>query len=361
MKQKIFRLLLYLSLSSCSGCVKEPKEEPQDFPPIDLIEVLCISEKQAKDPNFWQQCTIGEEQTISHIRENIKSDFWREHETILISLTLFLCSKSNVKIFNTYRDQNTLGKLLFFIAQAINSKQNIDKYLHLFLREFIRRLKESHPDDYEIILQNPVKIEEELRGMIIDDVHEKNPDSVGKVRKYKSVLGHDLSLHCRTINYIPPLSAEMFLDPFTFSWIWILPKGEVNFQKYILSEREKFLQTQKEPSTEILYAEINEAIKEITKRVFGNSSVEPRLKNISKIGELFKKLIKEGMVNFINVPQDKLTEIFKDKDRFHIEANDVGYHETFGNEDLEGVRYCSINLVGNEFQIKYPYCMGYGC
>ena len=357
MKRKVFKLLFYFSFLSCSGCDEEEEQSDPIIQPsiIEITIFPSISYEQANDPNFWKQYTIDQDSYIFPIIEKIKSDKWQDEKfkKFFIALTAFLSVKSNVSTLNKYKNRTTFGKILFFVALAISDGENISKYETFFYEELIRRLQKSHPEDWENILENPLKLEQALNDIIIDDTLDKNPESEGKIGKYQTVKGvHGLPI-LRHFVYVPKVTT-FCQDKIFHNTCWMI-KNNKKLQEELLRLRKEYLITKQKPNIDtFLISMIKEQLRQkleipensdeiIEKKL--EEMVEELVKNnlYGDINEKIIKMIEEGGVKFYfcegGVPQ-----LSDGEDRYFIKADDGGYHRTFGNEKLANVVCCYIDF-----------------
>ncbi len=253
MNVKIINLFLLLNLSSCGSCKEHEKQKvprrPYNPNHDNCITFFHISDAEARDIKFWETYNIDEKINIFPIQHEIKSDTWEENGNILIAITAFLTVAKNVEMFNSYKNLTPLNKLLFFIAHTINQNRNISKYEYLFCQEFKKTLKAIYPDEYEILLKNPIALEMKLQLLIVNGIKEKNPESQGKVNAYVSCEKDNIKTPVRKFMFIP--DQKDIVDS-KYNWFWMLididdkiPK--VKFQKLLIDERNKYLQTKQKP------------------------------------------------------------------------------------------------------------------
>lgn len=259
---KSFKLLFYFSFLSCSGCDEEEEQSDPIIQPsiIEITIVPSISYEQANDPNFWKQYTIDQDSHIFPIIEKIKSDKWQDEkfEKFFVALTAFLSVKNNVSILNEYKNRTTFGKILFFVALAISDGENISKYENFFYQELVRRLQELHPDDWENILENPIKLEHVLRDIIVDDTIERNPRSKGRIVKYQTVKGTNYGPIVRRLVYVPKVTFRKDVELY---FICKAINDNEKLQEELLRLRKDYLRTKQKPNIDGLMTDFNKILK----------------------------------------------------------------------------------------------------
>ena len=376
MKLKYINLFFLLNFSSCGGC-QEPEEQRVPRRPYNpnhenIITFFNISDEEAKDIKFWENYHIDDNIRIFPIQDEIKSDHWDENGSILIAINAFLAAVKNVEMFNTYKNLNPLNKLLFFIAHNINDGCNISKYEYLFCQEFKKLLKETYPDEYEILLKNPIALELKLQLMIVEGIKDENPESKGKVRGYEKLKDSPGGALIRRFIFIP--EKEDIVDS---KYNWILrfsdDQGEIiqSFRDLLINERAKYLQTNQEPDLVFLK---NESEKLIEKRIqeivdenkneipIINNVLSKYLREVYNIGDIniLKEIIYTGCFYGWFCTSDELFNDYGDipkniKDRFQIRTNDGTYKKILGNKKLLKKQHyieLYINIDKQKFSIR---------
>lgn len=393
MKLKFINLFFLLNFSSCGGC-QEPEEQRVPRRPYNpnhknIITFFNISDEEAKDIQFWENYHIDDNIRIFPIQEEIKSDHWDENGSILIAINAFLAAVKNVEMFNTYKNLNPLNKLLFFIAHNINDGCNISKYEYLFCQEFKKLLKETYPDEYEILLKNPIALELKLQLMIVEGIKDENPESKGKVRGYEKLKDSPGGALIRRFIFIP--EKEDIVDS-KYNWIleFIDDQGEIeqSFRDLLINERATYVRTKQEPDL-VFLKNASETIlnKLIEKRnqeiVDENKSIKSASIKVDDVN-ILKEIICSGCFYgwctsmqilyqrlpkfFVNILQQQLPKSIKDelfndygdipkniKDRFQIRTNDGTYKKILGNKKLLKKQHYSelyINIDKQKFSIR---------
>lgn len=381
MKLKCINLFFLLHFSSCGGC-QEPEAQRVPRRPYNpnhenIITFFNISDEEAKDIKFWGNYHIDDNIRIFPIQYEIKSDHWDENGSILIAINAFLAAVKNVEMFNSYKNLNPLNKLLFFIAHNINDGCNISKYEYLFCQEFKKFLKETYPDEYEVLLKNPVSLERKLQLMVVEGIKDKNPESHGRVRGYMKMKEYSNKEPIRRFIFIP--DKKDIVDS-KYNWIlrFIDDQGDIiqSFRDLLISERKKYLQTHQEPDLIFLKNESEKIFNKFTEKLV--QKIEYKNKNEDEIliinNVLSKYLRKIYNVGDINILKDIIytgcfygwfcvsDELFYDygdipqniKDRFQILANDGAYKKIFGNAKLSPNDYIGlyINIDKQKFSIQ---------
>lgn len=348
MSKESLGCLFFLLLSSCNGC-NDPKEahnlsiynlEPKK---IDFIEIPNIDEKDAQNPYFWESHKIEDRQFISPIMKQIISDSWDKNGAIWIMLSGFLASKNNVAMLNLYKNHSPLNKILFYIAQTINLGQNITKYEEIFCKKFTERLKLLRPDDYETILKDPTLMELHFQSMVVDDINEKNPESINKIAKYSFTKETNRDV-IRKIYFISDNFSDYdYIDPYVFLYIL---DNENTVGKKLFQERKNYLQNN--TISDSVIEEISETA--ISTIQMNNIDLDTNRK-INKIkiylnNELLKESIKKGKANYFTCTKWLPTKekFYSWKDRYFIEANDDEYHISLGNKDLKGMIFLNFDF-----------------
>lgn len=393
MKLKFINLFFLLNFSSCGGC-QEPEEQRVPRRPYNpnhenIITFFNISDEEAKDIQFWENYHIDDNIRIFPIQDEIKSDHWDENGSILIAINAFLAAVKNVEMFNTYKNLNPLNKLLFFIAHNINDGCNISKYEYLFCQEFKKLLKKTYPDEYEILLKNPIALELKLQLMVVEGIKDENPESKGKVRGYEKLKDSQVRSLIRRFIFIP--DKKDIVDS-KYNWLlrFIDDQGEMeqSFRDLLINEREKYLQTKQEPDLVFLKNEsekiLNKLIeKRIQEIVDDNKSINSV--SINYLSKSFQKFYKVDDINILKeiicsgcfygwfctsmhilyqqLPKYIKDELFNDygdipkniKDRFQIRTNDGTYKKILGNKKLlkkQNYIELYINIDKQKFSIQ---------
>lgn len=362
MNVKFINVFLLLNFSSCGGCkeITEQRIPRRHYNPnhANNITFINISDEEAKDLKFWENYNIDENIRIFPIEEEIKSNTWEENGNILIAITAFLSVAKNVEMLNDYKNFNPLNKLLLFIAHTINNGRNISKYEYLFCQEFKRLLKEIYPDEYEILLKNPIALEMKLQLLVINGINKKNPESRGKLCVYTSCAEEDkIKNRIRLFMFIP--DSEDIIDS-KDNWLWILTAldnqtEEKKFQKLLIDERQQYLQTQRKPDLSSLKNEIIKIMQNNIQLIESSEVKSDLLTNVSTSQihnvEILENLICTGhfygwFMNFFdafssNTSSKKIENSFiipKDKKkRFFVLANYNTGRKYFGDIKLYNI------------------------